>query len=351
MTARVRTATVGSQPFTWPRIIRISRDRVLVGGRLRALAKWRDEMARQRKQATALQTDAGLDIVSEGEIFRDDFVFYFPRLLEGFRLPANWNLDPDNLAPLVIGPIRHGEPALVADWQAAAALTAAPVKINLPGPMVVANRCLNLFHDSKAACSLDYARAANREILALAEAGCRWVQIDEPNLARFPGEAEGFGFDHLEVMLDGVPDDLHCVVHVCMGNAYRFDRLARAYPLYYAAMADRLAGSRADVISVEATAADDDRLDLFANKTVMFGLVDVHTDMVESVDALADRIHRALRGIDPGRLIVTPACGLRHMPAEIAAAKVSALVAAAAAVNGTPSPGFPGDRGARIGIP
>ena len=81
----------------------------------------------------------------------------------------------------------------------AQALTDRPVKITLPGPVTIGNACADVHYgNDRKGRGADIAEALNAEIKALADAGCRYVQIDEPGFARSPEDALDFGFENLD---------------------------------------------------------------------------------------------------------------------------------------------------------
>ena len=75
-------------------------------------------------------------------------------------------------------------PFLPFDYRRAQPCTDRPVKITMPGPMTISDTTVDRFHGDPRALGRDLADVLNREVLALAAAGCRHIQIDEPLFAR-----------------------------------------------------------------------------------------------------------------------------------------------------------------------
>jgi len=87
---------------------------------------------------------------------------------------------------------------LADDWKLAQSFSQNPLKITMPGPMTVFDtNCDDYYNDPEKA-GHDIAKALNQEVLSLAEAGCKYIQIDEPLFARKPKDALDYGFENLE---------------------------------------------------------------------------------------------------------------------------------------------------------
>ena len=118
-------------------------------------------------------------------------------------------------------------------------------------------------------------------------------------------------------------------LHVCFG-----DRPAR--PLWEG-HDHFLCPAVLDQLLLEFARKGDDDLRLVErygwDRTLGVGVLDVETAEVEPVDVVERRIEQALHVVPADRMIVTPDCGLRHLPAPVARAKLPAMTTAAAAVR------------------
>ena len=106
---------------------------------------------------------------------------------------------------------------LVDDWKRAQANCKQPVKITMPGPMTISDTNVDAYYGDPQKLGADIADALNREVRALAEAGCVHIQVDEPLFARQPDNALAFGFENLERAFHGCPDSVVKTVHMCCG--------------------------------------------------------------------------------------------------------------------------------------
>lgn len=297
-----------------------------------------DLFVRAAGDVIADQVEAGIDIPTDGEVRRENYIHYHCRHLDGIdfqRLtekPIRGGTYVPRL-PTITGPVRAKAPFLPHDWKAAQAFTDLPVKVTLPGPMTLGDTVADDFYDDPVARGADIAAALNAEVLALAEAGCTQIQIDEPVFARRVPEALEFGFDHLERCFQGVPAGVTRTVHMCCGYTDVLDNpdYPKAPPDSYFELAEAIENSCIDAISLEDAHRQNDLslLDPFNTTTVIFGVVAVVNSRVETVDEIRERLAAALEHIDPERLIAAPDCGLGMLGRELAMAKLGNLCEAA----------------------
>lgn len=290
------------------------------------------------------QVGAGIDIVTDGEMRRENYIHYHCRRLDGmdFANRADMEFRPGyhGRVPAITGAIRAQAPFLPSDWKAAQDMTDRPVKITLPGPVTIGNACVDEHYgddrDARKQRGADLAEALNAEIKALAAAGCRYVQVDEPGFARSPDDALDFGFENLDRCWHGVPDSVTRTVHMCCGYPNKLD--AENYPKADNDIYGRLAYLVEDSLIQHYSLEDAHRhidlavLERFKTTTVILGCFDISKSRIETVDEMEERLKGALEHIDAERLIAAPDCGLGLLPRDIAVAKMTNLSAAAARV-------------------
>src|SRR6266536_2413577 len=169
-----------------------------------------------------------------------------------------------------------------------------------------------------------FARILNREAKALANAGAAVVQIDEPFLAGYPEQVD-LAVKAINTVYDGVEGPLKAV-HVCYGNRY-------ARPVWegnYDFLFPHVLEAQVDQLVLEFARKGYDDLDLFKRYPsppflLGLGVIDVKSLQLETPDQVAARVRKALQVLPPDRLTVNPDCGLRHVPPEIALAKLQAM--------------------------
>ena len=296
---------------------------------------------RATREVVAEQAAIGIDIPTDGEMRRANYIHYHCCHLDGF--------EPDTLTLCTMrggawtaevstftAKIAAREPFLVRDWEVAQAATERAVKITVPGPLTIADSTANAFYSDRRSWCADLADALNVEIRRLADAGCRHVQVDEPLFARLPDEALDFGIENLERCFHAVPGRVTRTLHMCCGYPDKLDETdyVKADPEVYFRLARAVDGSIVDAVSIEDAHRHNDLslLDAFSHTTVVLGVVEIASSRIESVDEIAARLRAALAHIDADRLMAAPDCGLIMLGAELARAKLRRLVEAARAV-------------------
>jgi len=277
-------------------------DREKLGGRfpprVRARELWRVPepwLEQAQNDATLLairaQEEAGIDIVTDGEIRRESYSNRFATALEGVDLDnpgtvINRSGQP-NPVPRIVGRIRRKRPVEVDDLRFLRAHTEKAVKITVPGPFTMSQQAANDFYPDLESAAMDYAAAVNEEIRDLFAAGADVVQIDEPYLQARPDEARRYGLRALNRALEGVRGTT--AVHVCFGYA----AIVGERPSGYSFLTE-LAGCSCRQVSIETAQSglDCSVLAALEGKQIMVGCIDLADRSVETPEAVAARIRR-----------------------------------------------------------
>lgn len=296
---------------------------------------------RATAEVVADQIACGIDVPTDGEVRRENYVHYQCRHFDGFDFEGLTKRVLRNGAyvselPTIRGPVKaRGESVLVRDWQVAEAAARRPIKMTLPGPMTISDTTADAYYDDHERQAEDLAAALNQEVLALAEAGCRNIQIDEPIFARKPDQALAYGVRTLARCFEGVPSDVTRVVHMCCGYPNHLDDTdyPKADPQSYVQIAQAVDGV-VDQISIEdAHRHNPDRLfPLFKESTLIVGFVRVASSQLETVDEIRSRMEQVLELLPPERVMAAPDCGLGFLGRDLAMAKLINLTEAARSV-------------------
>src|SRR4051812_37298826 len=319
-------------------------DRAKLAGRfpprVRAKELWRVDPAyleEAQDDATVLairaQEEAGLDIITDGEMRRESYSNHFATALAGVDNdhPAEIvnNRGQKTLVPRVIGKIRRTKPVERRDMQFLRANTERLAKITLPGPFTMGQQVKDEFYKDAEAMCLDYAAAVNEEARDLVKAGADVIQLDEPWLRNNPDEAKRYAVKVINRALEGI--NVPTVVHLCFGYAAV---VKGGKPTGYAFL-PQLADSIAQQISIESAQP---KLDLgvlkeLAPKKVMLGVIDLSDPEVETPHKVAERIRAGLKHLSPDKLLPAPDCGMKYLPRATAFGKLKALAEGAALVR------------------
>jgi 5-methyltetrahydropteroyltriglutamate--homocysteine methyltransferase len=308
--------------------------------RVRAKELWRvdpDFLAEAQRDATLLaiaaQEDAGLDIVTDGEIGRESYSNAFATALDGVDIDnPGTALDRSghpNPVPRITGPIRRQRPVEVADLDFLRAHTSRTVKITVPGPFTMSQQAQDDYYRSPEAAALGYAEAVNAEVADLFAAGADIVQLDEPYLQARPEAARQYGVRALNRALEGITGTT--AVHLCFGYA----AIIHDRPSGYSFLPE-LAACSAQQISIETAQSGLDCAVLaeLAGKTIILGVLNLGDPAVETAGEIVARVERALPYVPAERLVLAPDCGMKYLPREAAFGKLVAMTGAAAQLRG-----------------
>lgn len=284
--------------------------------------------------AIADQIEAGLDVITDGELARSRFVFELFGKLDGLaRVPAARKLGVPgyDMAPHFASAAAVSAPkglGVVAEFETLKRLAPGrALKVALPGPLTFAT------YISPGARGLDalldelglFVRA---ELDALVAAGADYIQLDEPGLAERPG---GMSFREAVNVINSTLVGLKArtSVHVCFGNnAGRplSDRDLR--PLVPA-----LAELEADEVSIEMANREMAQVDVLGELTahldVAVGVIDVKSFHVETPEQVADRVMLCAKHGLVRRLRLVGDCGFSALPRAFARKKLHALAGGA----------------------
>lgn len=285
------------------------------------------------------QESIGLRTCTDGEFRRAYFHLDFLRQLEGVSVTGGIGANPDarvasdGFAPPrlgVTGKLRHVRDIQVEDFSFLREHTALTPKVSIPSPTMVHFRGGRKAIDLDAYPDLeeffeDLAQCYRDEIQALHRAGCRYIQLDDTNLAYLcdpsmreaaaergddPNELPHRYAELINAALDGRPDDLTAGIHLCRGN-YRSTWFAQGS---YEPVAEVLFNElNVDAYFLE---YDDERSGDFSplrfvpdDKIVVLGLVSTKVPQLESPAVVAARVDEASRYVPLERLCLSPQCG------------------------------------------
>jgi 5-methyltetrahydropteroyltriglutamate--homocysteine methyltransferase len=329
-----------------------------------------------------LQDGFGCDIVTDGELRRDNFYSFVAEKLDGVRLVTlaeMLDLVEDRAgfeqllrtldvpaysisSPICTGRIARRQALAADDLRFVRRHSDRPVKITLPGPYLLTramfvSELTRAFYRTKEALAEDVVAVLRAELAELAAEGADFVQFDEPVLTEVafaPGRTRTFmcaalaarrdPADELELavsLINRVVEGVQGVrtgVHVCRGNWSRDETTLLSGG--YQPLAPYL--GRLDVTQLVLEYATDraGALMSFGGKELGIGVVNPRSDAVESVAAVRARVETALRFYAPHRIFLNPDCGFgtfSNRPMNtwaIAVAKVGAMVAAARELRG-----------------
>ena len=298
---------------------------------------------RATKEIIQDQKECGIDIITDGEVRRENYIHYHCRHLAGI----DFNNLTEKVArtgnykcwlPTITNKISSKDPFLVDEWKHNQSLSNKPIKITIPGPMTITDTIANTYYKSDEEMGYDLAIAINTEVKRLVDAGCKYIQVDEPLFARKPENALSFGIENLEKCFEGInQNDVEKITHICCGYPDKLD--AVDYPKApldsYKKIAKSLDNSKIDSVSIEDAHRYNDLTLLkdYKHTKIIFGLIKIANSKIETIEEIERRIEEALKFISKEQLIAAPDCGLGHLSRELAMKKLKIMCLASKKFN------------------
>jgi len=288
------------------------------------------------------QEVAGLDIVTDGDCRFDadvaghNWFSYAPLRMSGFS-GANFyraggkagfphkpghilhDVLETRMMPDLTGPVGRGTLQYTAVWKAAQRLTTRPVKFGTIMPELVAMAVRDLHYKDLRKAILAISDALNEELHELADAGCKVIQMEEPQIHLLAAKGlvdqvlnPNFMVEVFNNTVRGLRKKTEIWCHTCWGNPAA-QRLFAKTPSYAAAI-EPLSRIDADVITFETCSSGGMDLEAIGkgikDKKICIGVVDHHTLQVETPDQVAALVRKALEHIPAERLILGSDCGM-----------------------------------------
>jgi 5-methyltetrahydropteroyltriglutamate--homocysteine methyltransferase len=283
------------------------------------------------KSAVKDQELAGLDVVTDGELRRDNLIDHFTTRLAGLEIDRRGQLNYYDYATSVVRqPLPVAPLGLTEEFAFTQGITERLVKFTVTGPHTLVKHVRDEYYGDQRAFALALAGVFNSELRRLAAAGATYIQIDEPGFAAYP-EDLGWGIEAINAMVEGV--DARIGLHVCFGNRYGRPSWEGSYRFLFPAILD----ANINVLLLEFARKGTDDLVLmkeFPNEFVLgMGVIDVKDHRIETADRVAGLVRRGLDVVPADRLWLNPDCGLRHLPIDVSTDKLRALAEGAGIVR------------------
>jgi 5-methyltetrahydropteroyltriglutamate--homocysteine methyltransferase len=312
-------------------------------------APWRlegAELERGQKDAVLVwlkeQEDAGIDIVSNGEQFREHFVHGFLKHIEGidWTKKTKMGIRDDRYVvevPTVTGPVRRPGSVHGAEVRFTRAHTDHGLKFTLPGPMTICDTIADVHYGKRADMAMAFAELLNAEAKELEALGVDLVQFDEPAFNVFTDDVKDWGIAALHRAIDGL--GCKTAVHICYGYGIpeniEWKKTLGEEWRQYEEIFPAINESRIDQVSLECANSKVplSLIGLLKDKEVMVGAIDVASLEVESPERVAATIREAMAFVDPERMYPCTNCGMAPLPRHVAEGKLEALGAGARIVR------------------
>jgi 5-methyltetrahydropteroyltriglutamate--homocysteine methyltransferase len=176
----------------------------------------------------------------------------------------------------------------------------------------------------------DIAKLQNANFKRLAEAGCKFIQLDEPLLTLASEEEAAGAVEAINIAIEGLPPSVHVGMHICQGNyavGKEYDgQIGHRYFDVGRYKADLICKINCGSYLVEYDMAHHYEGHL-GDKQLGVGAVDVQDPKAETGEMLVERI-RACKWLGPEQTVITSTCGFNHLPRLTALEKMRAMTQA-----------------------
>ena len=304
------------------------------------------------KWASKEQANLGLDIITDGEGYRENMYWFYQLRLDGVdainkkykHFSTGGSMKGVDLSKthgtkgfgiecaVIKDEIKNLKTNLAKKWKMAN--KSVPhntiVKQTITGPHMLARFSINERKDiypDDIALAKAYANVLIEEIKQVVNEGCKYIQFDEPVWTENVKESK-WGAEILNDIISNFPD-VKFNLHVCGGNAHR----KRGYFGRYTDMIEAFKILNIDEIHLEHCSLHYKMLDIFKewsfNGSISAGVIDQRIDNIETVDQVERHTEPLLEFFKPSNILLTSECGFGHVPIEITRAKLKKLVESA----------------------
>jgi 5-methyltetrahydropteroyltriglutamate--homocysteine methyltransferase len=277
-------------------------------------------------EALQEQAEAGLDLVTDGQIRWEDEQTYLARRLAGVSIDGLIRWFDTNMyyrQPFIEGAVAWREPITVRDYQFAVEHSAKPVKAVLTGPYTLARLSVDKHYGSAIAAATALAEALNQEAKALQQAGAAFIQFNEPAILHHKDDYAGFD-TVCRRLVDGLSAET--ALHLYFGD------VGGIYP--------QILDLPFDLIGLDFCTSMKNAALLQKTpftKKLGLGIVDARNSKLETPEQIAGRIRTLGRGVSPDRIHVSPNMGLEFLPREVAQEKLRRMVRAVRQAEAVPA--------------
>jgi len=328
-------------------------DRLVALGQL-ADGDFADAQLRATQAAILEQEIAGVDVITGGEMHRrrhnrhsppNAMLNHFWQKIPSFqgetRPKPITQYDPNVFHPAAIcrGPISDAvDLGLVEEFQTASSFARKPVKITMTGPHLLAAVAYDEYYNDTNRMIADFGKLLHQNFRRLVEAGCKHLQIDEPYFTVADDQEVRAAVEAINMAIEGLPDDVHVMVHICQGNyavgADYDGQIGHRYFDQGRYKADLVCKIECDGYLIEHDMTPQYEKCL-GDKQLGVGAVDVQAPNVETGYLVVERI-KAHEWLAPEQTIITSSCGFNHLPRHIALGKMRAMTEAKAILTSSP---------------
>ncbi|MFZ0488164.1 MAG: methionine synthase [Arenicellales bacterium] len=303
--------------------------------------KWRlqgDLLERGKRDAAMVwlneQESAGIDTVSDGEMFREHFVHGFLHHIDGidWQKMTKMGIRDDRYVvdvPTVTRAVSRKGPVHGTEAKFTRAHTRHKLKFTLPGPMTICDTIADEHYGRRSDMAMAFAGLLNEEARELEAQGVDLIQFDEPAFNVFMQDVKDWGVEALHRAVEGL--SCKTAVHICYGYGIeqniKWKETLGGEWRQYEEIFPALNESRLDQVSLECanSKVPMSLLSLLKDKELMVGAIDVATNEIETPERVAQTLREAMEYVDAEQIFPCTNCGMAPLPRDVAIGKLQAL--------------------------
>jgi 5-methyltetrahydropteroyltriglutamate--homocysteine methyltransferase len=275
------------------------------------------------KRVIREQEEAGVDLITDGQIRWDDLVTPFAKNIDGMEIGGLLRFFDNNVyyrRPIIKSKLSFGEYSVVEEFSFAKANSQKEIKPVIPGAFTFAQLSLDEFYHDQEKLVADIAQILHKEVEKLSQEGAKIIQIDEPSLCFHP---EGIGLvkESLGIITEGIKAKFALYLY--------FGSIKKLVPDLFELPVDILG---VDVVSKKESL--DLLLDYNGKRGIGLGCVDARNTMMEKQSDLIALFKRVTKKFSADRIFVNPSCGLEFIPHAEAQKKLKNIVETVRSFNG-----------------
>lgn len=327
----IRTTVIGSYPF--PAWLEFASQNLAEFGE--------KDLKEMQEDAVVVaindQLAAGLDVITDGEQTRYDFNLSFYGHIEGIKqnkeVARKWGPpahDQRGKHPIIGELLAPKGLGVVEEFKRLKALAPqGPVlKASIPGPFTMSGRLVpNQQYADRYAITEALLPLVQRELIALVEAGCTEITVDEPSMSCYAYKEDTRRFVEIfNRTVEPIVGKCRLSTHLCFGNykghAVGYRKMAPMFPAFLDFKVDEMHVEMAnrEFAEIEVIAEIAKRMD------VAVGIIDVKSYYIETVKDIEERIRLCLEHAPADKLSVAPDCGLSQTARWAAKQKLQHMV-------------------------
>jgi len=263
------------------------------------------------------QEEAGIDLITDGQIRWDDPVTPFARNIDGIEIDGLLRFFHNNFyyrRPIIKSKLAFKEYSVVDQFSFARENANREVKPVMTGALTFAQLSRDEFYHDEEKLVLDLAQILHKEAEKLSQEGAKTIQIDEPSLCFLP-EKLPLVRESLRIITEGI--EARFALYLYFGSIQE--------------LAPHLFDLPVDLLGVDLVSREENLdllLESWKEKEIGLGYVDARSTKMETESELLTVFERVTSKIPADKILVNPSCGLEFLPHAVAQKQLRNMVEA-----------------------